>query len=165
MVLGLKQEIFKTSEKIKKMSLEEIVYKSFKHGTIFILDGMAINAGTLATSSAGRKFVSQMADVLTSPMAEEFALEVAGIGKITLEEGADIANMAIEVVEKNPKLIQTEGSFVGAVREIVDVEKLANKIRKVGDDILDLSEKAGGHGLEKHIGKTNDELILRGYAK
>jgi hypothetical protein len=116
--LGLKQEIFKTSEKIKKMSLEEIVYKGFKHGTIFILDGVAINAGTLATSTAGRKFVSQMADVLTSPMAEEFALEAAGVGKITLEEGADIANMAIEAVEKNPELLSKGKSVTQVFQDV-----------------------------------------------
>jgi hypothetical protein len=69
--------------------------------------------------------------------------------------------MAIEVVGKNPKLVQSEGSFIGAAKEIVDVEKLAKKIRNVGDDILDLSEKAGGHGLEEHVGQTNQALIKR----
>ncbi len=88
-------------------------------------------------------------------------MEAAGVGKLALEEGADIANMAIEVVEKNPKLIQTEGSFIGATKRVVDVEKLATKIRKVGDDILDLSEVAGGHTLEKHAGKGINKLTKR----
>jgi superfamily II DNA helicase RecQ len=38
---------------------------------------------------------------------------------------------------------------------------VADKIRNVGDDILDVMENAGGHTLEKHVGRTNNELTRR----
>lgn len=37
----------------------------------------------------------------------------------------------------------------------------ADSIRKVGDDILDVSEQAGGHLIAKHVSMTNEELIKR----
>jgi len=52
---------------------------------------------------------------LNSPFAKEYVLNAAGVGKLTLEEGTDIANMAINVVEKNPELIQAEVCLLLAV--------------------------------------------------
>ena len=44
-------------------------------------------------------------------------------------------------------------------------EYIAHKIRNIGDDILDIMEKAGGHTLELHVGQTYDELLVRSFAK
>lgn len=41
------------------------------------------------------------------------------------------------------------------------VTQTINKIRKIGDDILDIMESAGGHTLQKHVSQTNEELIRR----
>ena len=41
------------------------------------------------------------------------------------------------------------------------VTQIINKIRKIGDDILDIMESAGGHTLQKHVSQTNEELIRR----
>ena len=156
---AIKQEFHETSEKLKNMSDEELIEGVFSFGTTFLLDGVILKAGTLAATIEGRALLSQWADALNSPFAKEYVLEAAGVGKLTLEEGADVATMAIEVVEKNPKLIQTEGSFLGATKHVVDVEKLANKIRKVGDDILDLSETAGWTWTGRTCG-TNESVLL-----
>jgi len=40
-------------------------------------------------------------------------------------------------------------------------ERFVCKIRNIGDDILDVMERMGGHTLEKHVGKTNNELLKR----
>jgi hypothetical protein len=151
---GLKLEIKNVSEQIKKMPWEEFAYKGFKHGTIFILDGVVLNAAALVTSSAGRTFVSRVADVLNSPKAEEFVLEAAGVGKITLEEGADIANMAIEIIEKNPEIIQAEGSVIGAARRAVN---LANENGKAFEEFL--VKKFGGTGSFKVKNREFDGAI------
>ncbi|WP_248565397.1 RNase A-like domain-containing protein [Paenibacillus sp. L3-i20] len=37
----------------------------------------------------------------------------------------------------------------------------ADALRKVGNDILDKMEEAGGHTLERHVSKTNEDLIKR----
>ena len=57
--------------------------------------------------------------------------EAAGVGKISLEEGIDAANMAIEIVAKNPNLIKSEGSLLGATEYVIDVEKLAKKYARL----------------------------------
>jgi hypothetical protein len=68
-------------------------------------------------SFEGRALLSQCADALSSPFAKEYVLEVAGIGKLMLEEGADIANMAIDIVEKNPELLASEQSVAEVLYE------------------------------------------------
>ncbi|MCG8483194.1 MAG: hypothetical protein MJA31_07810 [Clostridia bacterium] len=40
-------------------------------------------------------------------------------------------------------------------------ETIGYKLRNIADDILDQMEAAGGHTLEKHVSKTNNELINR----
>jgi len=138
---ALKLAINKTASKLKKMSDEELIEGFFKHGTIFVLDLMAFNAAALATTYEGRVLVSQYAEMLSSPAAEQVAFEAAGVGKLSLEEGVDAANMALEIVEKNPKLIKTEGSLFDAAKKVV------NAANKRGKDFENFLEKQlGGKG-------------------
>jgi hypothetical protein len=48
-----------------------------------------------------------------------------------------------------------------AFRESICVKTLADKIRNVGDDILDVMEKAGGHTLREHVSKSLNYLTTR----
>jgi hypothetical protein len=48
-----------------------------------------------------------------------------------------------------------------AVSSTVSVKALADKIRNVGDDILDIMEKAGGHTLKKHVGNSTNKITTR----
>src|SRR5690606_13343153 len=61
-------------------------------------------ASTIA-SSAGRNFRRQITDTMNAPGAEAFALEAAGIGKITLEEGSEVADRIFNFVVNNPELV------------------------------------------------------------
>ncbi|MFH1254212.1 MAG: hypothetical protein V1646_02150 [bacterium] len=92
---------------------------------------MAFNAAALATTYEGRVLVSQYAEVLSSPAAEEFAFEAAGIGKISLEEGIDAAKMAIEVVEKNPELLSQGESITQVMQDVANDIKGVEVIKKI----------------------------------
>ncbi len=48
-----------------------------------------------------------------------------------------------------------------ALRDNICVKTLADKIRNVGDDILDVMERAGGHTLREHVAKSDNVLIAR----
>jgi hypothetical protein len=50
-----------------------------------------------------------------------------------------------------------------AVSSAVSIKALADKIRNVGDDILDIMEKAYGHALREHVAKTNNKLTRRSF--
>jgi hypothetical protein len=128
---ALRLEINKTAAKLKKMSDEELIEGGFKHGTIFVLDLMAFNAAALATTYEGRVLVSQYAEALTSPVAEEVVFEAAGVGKLSLEEGIDAVNMAIEVVEKNPKLLSQGESITQVMQDVANDLKGIEVVKKI----------------------------------
>ena len=91
-----------------------------------------------ATEEALKKYIKGGSKVVTRDVAE----------KVTREVG--------EKLYKN--LIEEAGEILSK-----NVQKIiADNIRKVGPDILDKMEKAGGHLIERHVGKTNQELIKRG---
>ncbi len=48
-----------------------------------------------------------------------------------------------------------------ALRAESFIRGIVHKIRNVGDDILDIMEGAGGHTLERHVGRTHNDLLLR----
>ena len=102
------------------MSDEVLIEKWFSLGTTFLLDGVLLKAGTLAATSEGRTLLGKCADALNSPFAKEYVLEAVDIGKLTLEEGAETVNMAIEVVEKNPKLLSEGKSITQVFQEVTN---------------------------------------------
>lgn len=166
---AIQQEFHETSEKLKNMSDEQLIEGVFSFGTTFVLDGLALKAASLATTIEGRALLNQCADALSSPFAKEYVLEVAGIGKLSLEEGADIANMAIEAVEKNPELLAGEKSVTDGLYEVAKDIKASTGQISAGSNIVTasdvpsiinsatLSKKGGesivGHALQKHAGR------------
>ncbi|MFS0558362.1 polymorphic toxin-type HINT domain-containing protein [Brevibacillus sp. 179-C9.3 HS] len=61
------------------------------------------------------------------------------------------------VADFNTYFVSDLGIWVHNINGCLD----PNVLRNVGDDILDKMEKVGGHTLEKHVSKTNEELINR----
>ncbi len=116
---AIKQELWKTFEKIKKMSWEELAHSGCKHGTTFILDLVAMHYGSLIVNKAGREFVNQVANVMNSSVAEELVLETAGFGKIAVDEGADAVNMALDFMEETPELLSQGKSATEIARDLI----------------------------------------------
>jgi hypothetical protein len=83
----------------------------------------------------------------------ENEVELVGAGNIAMSKIDP--NYALNTANKKAAKAAT------AFRESICVKTLADKIRNVGDDILDVMEKAGGHTLSKHVSKTESYLRYR----
>jgi hypothetical protein len=97
---------------------------------------------------------------------EQYVVEVAGFGKLMVEEGAEVSAKAADFIKNDLTLFAKTTEPVSQqikqkLPSCISQKNIAQKIRNVGDDILDVMEKAGGHTLERHIGKRNSDLTKR----
>ena len=79
---------------ITSLSAHDFAKHAACFGTMLALDSLGIHAFNLAASSVGRAAVSKIATVFESPKASHTMAEVAGVGRVAVEEGSHIANMA-----------------------------------------------------------------------
>jgi hypothetical protein len=129
-----------------------------------MLDGIILKAGTLAATIEGRAVLSQCAEALNSPFAKEYVLNAAGVGKVTLEEGTDIANMAIEIVEKNPKLLAGKNSVTEAMHDVTNDIKTIKQWTNLSIDDLKSTQNFKPGAL-KHVleGELNGKKEAVGF--
>ncbi|WP_207640785.1 RNase A-like domain-containing protein [Clostridium hydrogeniformans] len=74
-------------------------------------------------------------------------------------------NAELHIVENEKKAIDSikfnkidEGKAVGNIEGAAEA---VNRLKNVGDDILDVMESLGGHTLDRHVGKSKEYLIER----
>ena len=157
-----------TYKKIKTMSWQEILEHGTEIGTTIILDTLALNAINGFSRTASNLVIKELNNALESGalLTEQYAIEVAGFGKLIVEEGAEISAKAANLI-KNESMLFTKSTEAIAPQVKTKItqakwsENIVQKIRNVADDILDVMEKAGGHTLEKHVAQTYDELMIR----
>lgn len=142
-------QVFKKPlQQLKKMSWEELVEHGFHFGTTFILDGVILKAATLCASSAGRALIRNLAEALNSPLAKEYRIEVAGVGKIALEDGTKAAHKIAEIIKENPKFtVSNISTVVQRARDIDNLLKAGNLLDKGGLTMA-------GRALQKHGSRT-----------
>ena len=157
-----------TYNKIKMMSWQEILEHGAEMGTTMILDTLALNAVNGFTSAASNLVTKQLSGAIESGalFTEQYAVEIAGFGKLIIEEGAEISTKAADIIKNDFALFAKSTQPVSQqikqkLPSFISPKNIIQKIRNIGDDILDVMEKAGGHTLEKHVGKTYDDLFLR----
>jgi hypothetical protein len=156
-----------TCKKIKSMSWQDLLENGTEIGTTMILDTLALNAvGGFACTTSG-SCIKQLTKATESGaiFTEQYAVEVAGFGKLIAEEGAEVSVKAADVIKKDLILCADGQRPLQQIRRKICpakwAEEIAHRIRNVGDDILDIMEKTGGHTLERHVGKTYDYLQNR----
>lgn len=157
-----------TYKKIKAMSWQEILEHGTEIGTTIILDTLALNAINGFSRAASNLVIKELHNALESGalLTEQYAVEVAGFGKLIVEEGAEASVKAADLIKNESMLFakSTEAIAPQLKTQITQIkwsENIVQKIRNIGDDILDVMEKAGGHTLEKHVSQTNNDLIKR----
>jgi hypothetical protein len=157
-----------TYTKIKAMSWQEILEHGTEIGTTMILDTLALNAVNSFGRATSNLVIKQLNNALESGalLTEQYAIEVAGFGKLIVEEGAAVSTQAADLI-KNESMLFTKSTEAIApqikdkITQIKWSEDIVQKIRNVGDDILDVMEKAGGHTLKRHVNKKHSDLIAR----
>lgn len=150
------QAIQPSLQKLKQMSLEELLTNGSALTTTIILDGVICHVATLCASKAGRALVSQIADVLNSSAAQERMIEIAGIGKLALEEGAEAAVAVVEHIAGNPEIV---GQGSRAIAQ--EARRIAGKaIRDRGAAFEEfLLKKLGGRGSFKVKNREFDGAV------
>ena len=120
-----------------------------RFGTKTVIDTMLLHSVTSVVSAVAKDYWSKFISCMRKGgQSAEVALTAENVPVKCAEEIASV----VQQMESTQK--------VGGGAKIIQ-EDIAQKIRNVGDDILDVMEKAGGHTLERHVGKTYDELFLR----
>ena len=124
------------------------------------------------TSNAATKIITPIKEVL----AEAATIVSVGLehGEVALKNLIKVAQAQpvitsvgdIAALKVSPNFFKNVGSLAKEVARKSGLacktfEAIVHKIRNVGDDILDIMEKAGGHTLREHVSKTHSELMLR----
>ncbi len=157
-----------TYTKIKRMSWQEIVEHGTEIGTTLILDTLALNAINGFSRATSNLVIKELNNALESGalLTEQYAVEVAGFGKLIVEEGAEVSTKVADLIKNESMLFAKSTEAISpqiknTITQAKWSENIVQKIRHISDDILDIMEKAGGHTLERHIAKTYDELMFR----
>jgi len=81
----------KTHDKLDAMTWQQIIENGTEIGTTMILDTLAFHAIGEFASIASNAFIKELANVTENGQlfTKEYAIEVAGVGKMAIQEGAD----------------------------------------------------------------------------
>lgn len=163
-----KHYIKSSYEKLKNMSWQELLEHGAELGTTMVLDTLTLHLLSGFSQSASKAVIECYYSSAEKGflLNEQCAVDVAGFGKLIIQDGPQVTNIATEVIKHDTALfatnIQTDSAKnLCKIPLKVKTEHTIHKIRNIGENILDIMEKAGGHTLEKHVSKTNNELIRR----
>ena len=119
---------------ITSLSAHDFAKHAACFGTMLALDSLGIHAFNLAASSVGRAAVSKIATVFESPKASHTMAEVAGVGRVAVEEGVEIANKAVQPIKKSPSVAQqSKQPIVQATQDLKLMESYGLKL--IGKDV------------------------------
>jgi hypothetical protein len=109
-----------TYTKIKTMSWQEILEHGTEIGTTMILDTLALNAINGFSRATSNLVIKELNNALESGalLTEQYAVEVAGFGKLIIEEGAEITNNTIEFIKKDLITVNKNDSLIKIIGEI-----------------------------------------------
>ena len=142
---------------ITSLSAHDFAKHAACFGTMLALDSLGIHAFNLAASSVGRAAVSKIATVFESPKASHTMAEVAGVGRVAVEEGVEIANKAVQPIKKSPSVAQqSKQPIVQATQDLKLMESYGLKL--IGKDVW---QSPGGviYGFDKKFGNTLNHTL------
>jgi len=152
---ALEKHINSTLHQLKKMPWDQLLEKGVELGVTITLDTLALQALGNFSSKASRAFVDNLSEVLSSPVATEYVVEVASIGKIAIEEGNEIATKVIDIVKNNRTRLVNECNTIG---------KKTNLLEKIYEQsIHGLIKKS--KNIESNIQNIRDWAISKGWVQ
>jgi hypothetical protein len=153
-------QLAKIEEHIKNfmsMTCEDVGHHAGYFGTLFVLDGVALYSLKHATTAAGRKVVTTIAEFMESPNAPHHMIEVAGIGKIAVEEGMGAAYKAAETVaERSSRIRIKNNSFILPAQKFKDI--IYKKLKYVSDNTWQ-SPKGVVYGYDGKFGNSLNHML------
>ncbi|MFA6263727.1 MAG: hypothetical protein WCW33_04130 [Candidatus Babeliales bacterium] len=162
-----------TYDKLKKKSWKELAGDGIELGTTMVLDTLALNAAGGFVSATSRAAVAELSGAFKQGLfTEQYATEVAGFGKLIVEEGADAAAIADSAILNDAALFQeaSEVSVAQAVKNSLSPSKLVENITqkfqnnvdgliKSADTLLPGNNTAVGRAFQKHCIREKTSFI------
>jgi hypothetical protein len=155
-----------TYKKIQSMSWQEILENGTEIGTSMILDTLAFNAINGFGSAAGNLAIKQLNGALESGVlsTEQYAVEVAGFGKLIIEEGATASAKAADIVKNDLVLFSQSNKNLPYITP--KLESIANNIHKSfehliksANAIIKGNNTAAGRAFQKHATRDGSAFI------
>jgi hypothetical protein len=115
---------------VASLSWRELALHATYFGTTIALDCIGLHALKLAASSTGRELVGNIARTLQSSKAPQIMAEVAGVGKIAVEEGIEVARTAVEISQTIKSTLPAQIHPHEAIQNAYAIVKVAEGLRK-----------------------------------
>ncbi len=147
------------------MTWQELLEKGAEVGTTLVLDTVALHALSGLVSSASRTIIEELSITLeksTRYATEECMVEVAGFGKLIIEEGPEVASMVSETISKSPAVLPQNKPVIDILHEtatrlkqwahlkICDLKNIYNFNRGALEHILEGEVNARGRAVGFH---------------
>jgi hypothetical protein len=99
--------IKETYNKIKEMPWQEVLEHGSEIGTTMILDTLAFHAVGGLASRGGNLVIEELSSAIESGaiLTEEYAVEVAGFGKLMIEEGVEVSSVVNQAVKNDATVL------------------------------------------------------------
>ena len=119
-----------TYTKIKTMSWQELIEHGTEIGTTIILDTLALNSINGFSRATSNLVIKELNRALESGalLTEQYAVEVAGFGKLIVEEGAEVSANTIEFIKKDLIFLKQENQC--AAQLLHKIEKSEELLQK-----------------------------------
>lgn len=138
--------IKQTYHKIRSMSWQEIIENGSEIGTTMILDTLALNALSGFTRATSKAFIQELKHGMENGvlLTEEYTVEVAGFGKMVVEEGVEIGEITNEFITKlnSKEILKASNSKQMFTRYVT--EDLRDVIKNCEDHIFSPDHKLKG---------------------
>ncbi len=126
-----------TLERLRSMPWEEVLENGSELGVDLVMQGVFINGLGKLGGTALQRFAALTSDLNEIVKAEKIAAatgkasaqitelgqQVAVVGKLTEQEGSEVAGRVVGIIKDNPELIQSEFGFVQTVRAVSKIEQ------------------------------------------
>ena len=155
-----------TYKKIQSMSWQKILENGTEIGTSMILDTLAFNAINGFSSTAGNLVIKQLNGALESGvlLTEQYAVEVAGFGKLIIEEGPTISAKTTDIIKNELVLFSQNNKNLPYITP--KLESIANNIHKnfehlikSANAIIKGNNTAAGRAFQKHATRDGSAFI------
>jgi len=99
--------IKETYNKIKEMPWQEVLEHGSEIGTTMALDALTFHVVSGLASQGGNLVIEELSSAIESGaiLTEEYAVEVAGFGKLMIKEGAEVSTVVNQAVKNDTAVL------------------------------------------------------------
>lgn len=141
------------------MSWQDIVEHGTEIGTTMILDTIALNMLNGVRTSLFKNLATAMERGVL--LRDQYAVEVAGFGKLIIEESPSVFTMAADIIKNDFTLLKNERDLIG--KKIYNMKRSEQVIHQVSNNLseVNLRWKATNFATDKLQSHFNKHVIKK----